>query len=291
MSDFLCEVCENNKHIDFMKKGGFNFCRCSSCGIERIWPQPSNEQLEKIYGQHYYDAWGIETSPKTVETLKKATFEKRLSLIRNDLKAEAKLLDLGCATGYFLDVAQESGFEAFGVELSEYGANQTAAKHGKDHVFHGEFENSIFAANPINKFDAIFMSDFIEHVRDPKIILQLAHNRLNQGGKIVITTPMVKSFSYFIMGKTWSQYKTEHLFYFSFSNIKKLLEELNYSNVKYHKAIKCMTLDYIITQFMNYHHPLFTPIFKVTNKILPDVIKARKFWITLGDMVVIAEKI
>lgn len=71
--------------------------------------------------------------------------------------------------------------------------------------------------------------DYIEHVRDPEKILQLAASMLNEDGHIVISTPKLNSLSHRLMQKGWSHYKEEHLFYFSFQSMKKILEQSGFT--------------------------------------------------------------
>src|SRR5437588_5535449 len=50
--------------------------------------------------------------------LKHATFERRIRLIQNLGIREGRLLDVGCACGFFLETALTHGFDAWGVEFS-----------------------------------------------------------------------------------------------------------------------------------------------------------------------------
>src|SRR5437016_5734760 len=105
-----CLICNCSHQLKFMVKVGYQFFRCQGCGLEYIYPQPTDKELEDIYGEHYYGAWGLETKVTTTEQMKQATFARILGLISDALPSGAKILDLGCASGYFLSVAQERGF-------------------------------------------------------------------------------------------------------------------------------------------------------------------------------------
>ena len=109
-----------------------HFVRCDACALERIDPQPTNETLAAIYGQHYYDAWGLDQDAEVVSDFKKRTFAHVLE--RLPVK-EGPLLDCGAATGFLLEVARERGYQPYGVELSEFGAAELARKFGADRSF------------------------------------------------------------------------------------------------------------------------------------------------------------
>ena len=86
------------------------------------------------------------------------------------------MLDVGCATGYFLEVAQRGGFDPYGVEFSEYAAGIAKEKFGKEKIFHGTLEqfHDATGRSGAATFRAIAMSDLIEHVRIPSETLTAA---------------------------------------------------------------------------------------------------------------------
>src|SRR5689334_20278575 len=183
-----CEVCDSSDFRPMFDKAEHHFVRCTICGLERISPQPTDETLAKIYGAHYYDAWGLHDDEFTVANLKKGTFKFVLGKV-GEPRRGARLLDLGAATGFLMDVAAERGYEPYGVELSEFGAKAIAAKFGDDHVHQGELAAARFPGAGKGDFAVVTMCDYIEHVRDPRKTLALARELLGPGGILAITTP------------------------------------------------------------------------------------------------------
>jgi hypothetical protein len=112
-----CEVCKGLAFSELGEKNEHRFERCIRCGLERIEPQPTDETLDRIYGEHYYDAWGLRTDEGTVETLKRGTFTR---IIRGlgPVRHGARVLDCGAATGFLMRVARDAGYEPYGAELS-----------------------------------------------------------------------------------------------------------------------------------------------------------------------------
>ena len=286
-----CIVCSSENHFKFMKKNGFNYWRCCDCGQEFIHRQPTDIELQYIYNQEYYNTWGVDKAENEARKIKHKTFENRLNQLNLKLNSNSNsnILDCGCATGYFLDIVKQRGANAFGVEISNFGANICKEKFGENNVFEGQFENAKFE-NDI-KFDAIFMSDYIEHVRNPKLVVEKAFLMLKPNGLLVITTPKLNSFSHKMMKNSWSQYKTEHLFYFSFENLKNILENSGFENVEELNAKKYLSFQYIFNYFFTYKNPIITPIMKVGNFILPKFFKNKLYSFVLGDMLITAKKL
>ncbi len=268
-------------------KLGHHFVRCSTCSLERISPQPSDEELAKIYGAHYYDAWGLHDNEDTVATLKRRTFKYVLGKLDTPAPG-SKLLDCGAATGFLLDVAKDLGYEPYALELSEFGSQAIAKKFGADRVFCGELENIEFPGVKPGDFDVITMCDYIEHVRNPRDILGLARKLLGKGGTIAITTPDAGSPSHRVLRSGWTHYKLEHLFYFNQKNFESLLKDVGFSSVKFYPLWKSLSLDYIGHQFEVYPHPALTALARGIRKIVPAPIRALPLPFSTGELLAVA---
>jgi 2-polyprenyl-3-methyl-5-hydroxy-6-metoxy-1,4-benzoquinol methylase len=281
-----CEVCSSSAEVPLFEKLAHQFVRCRDCGLERISPQPSDETLAKIYGAHYYDAWGLHDSEQTVANLKRRTFG---SVLRKLPKAApgAKLLDCGAATGFLLEVAAELGYDPYGLELSAFGAGEIARKLGPDHVFCGELANAAFAGVARGDFQVITMCDYIEHVRDPRQTLALARAWLGDSGTLALTTPDAGSASRRVLGTGWTHYKIEHLFYFNKQNLERLLKDVGFSSVEFYPLWKSLTLDYIGHQLDVYPHPALTPVARVLRR-MPEQIRAFPLPFRTGELLAVA---
>lgn len=235
---------------------------CRDCGLRQINPQPSDEALAAIYGDHYYDAWGANgKSRDEVLRLKAATFER---YILRDMPAHAKLLDCGAAFGTLMQVAKKMGLEPYGIELAPEAAANIMTQFGKERIFNGFFEDALFPeVTAYGGFDVICMCDFIEHVRQPRAVLKKAFELLRPGGKLVITTPDSNSLSSRIMKEKWLHQKTEHIVLFGRKSLSRLLEECGFEVEMILRAKKVLDLQYIYHQLNTYPHPLITPLFNL----------------------------
>lgn len=282
-----CEVCSSSDQSPLFDKLEHHFVRCSDCGLEKISPQPSNETLAKIYGAHYYDAWGLHDEEQTVAGLKKRTFKYVLNKIGAHAPS-AKLLDCGAATGFLLDVAVELGYQPYGLELSDFGAKAIADKFGADRVFCGELPNATFADARRGDFDVVTMCDYIEHVRDPRQTLELAREWLGPKGTLAITTPDAGSPSRRVLGNGWTHYKIEHLFYFNKRNLERLLKDVGFSSVSFYPLWKSLTLDYIGHQFEVYPHKALTTVARAIRRVAPNAIRSLPLPFTTGELLAVA---
>lgn len=282
-----CEVCSSLDSTLMFEKLDHRFVRCGQCGVERISPQPSNETLAKIYGEHYYDAWGLHENEQVVADLKKRTFRYVFSKIGKAEHSNQKLLDCGAATGFLLEIAKELGYQPYAVEYSEFGANAIAKKFGEGSVHCGELQSASFSDVQKGGFSVITMCDYIEHVRDPKQTLQLAREWMSPGGTLAITTPDAGAPSRKLLGEGWTHYKIEHLFYFNKKNLEQLLLEVGFRSVRFYPLWKSLTLNYIGHQFEIYPHPALTKLARAM-RIIPEKLRATPLPFTTGELLAVA---
>lgn len=102
------------------------------------------------------------------------------------------ILDVGCGMGDFLlYIKKQTGAETWGIEL----VDQIAKKAGDrvDHVYSGRVEDVLDKLdNAI--FDCITFNDVLEHLLEPKEILELIKPKLSKNGLIIASIPNVRFF-------------------------------------------------------------------------------------------------
>jgi len=112
--------------------------------------------------------------------------------------AGARLLDVGCSSGAFLMAARALGLECEGVEISPEAAD--AARRAGFRVHTGLLEE---AAYPDAAFDAIALIELLEHLREPRGLLDECRRILRPGGVLLATTPNGASWTARAMGARW----------------------------------------------------------------------------------------
>ncbi|HTS00239.1 MAG TPA: class I SAM-dependent methyltransferase [Bacteroidota bacterium] len=161
---------------------------CRRCGIIFLHPQPTAEELKRLYSSEYFDGGdfrcGHEGGYCEPETLERLADPQLLMHIR-DIHAGRRFLEIGCAAGAFLDAARRLGFTVQGVELSEEASRKAREQFGLP-VFTGQLADAGFAAG---SFDVVFMGDVLEHLPDPVGALSEIHRILAPGGLVVIGVP------------------------------------------------------------------------------------------------------
>ncbi|MBV9949554.1 MAG: class I SAM-dependent methyltransferase [Myxococcales bacterium] len=284
-----CEACEGQVWTTLFEKAGHPFVRCAGCGLERIDPQPDDDTLARIYGEHYYDAWDLKDGRQLVREMKKATFRRTLSGV-GALRPGARILDCGAATGFLMEVAEEAGFDPFGIELSAFGAGEIAKRFGADHVFQGQVEDAHFPGLGEGAFDAIFMCDFLEHVRHPRRVLEKARRLLAPGGTVAICAPNLGSWSHRLMRAGWTHYKLEHLYYFNSEALRRLLARAGFTDYREALPWKTMSFRYVRDQFLAFPNAVVGSALQAMARVLPESIQRARFPVLMGEMLAYARR-
>jgi 2-polyprenyl-3-methyl-5-hydroxy-6-metoxy-1,4-benzoquinol methylase len=284
-----CPVCrsDNNRIQGFFIDGRYLY-RCDSCGTEFQHPQLDDAELEKLYSQDYYRSWGLHegNGDSEVQKVKSSTFDACLDRIQ-EYKKNGRILDIGCATGYFLERAQHRGFIPYGVEFSQFSSDIAKGKFGADQIHRGMIEDCPFEPG---SFDVVVMIDLLEHVRNPVAALAAAKKLLRDDGIAVIVTPDTRSLTHALMGTKWVHYKSEHFFYFNKRAIDVVARQSGFELCRYEASKKALNVRYIYHQFAVYRHFLLTPLSSVFHALLPAGIRGKTFFVTMGEMAVVLKK-
>jgi SAM-dependent methyltransferase len=191
-------------------------------------PQPNDEEINNIYNEDYFSGGYDFGRQKLDYVLDDKIFkifpQFIINLLNKKLPKKGKLLDIGCATGYLLETARDSGWEISGIEISEY-ARKIAEKKLNISIHNSLGDLKIKE----NYFDVITALEVIEHVTDPSRLLMEIRPYIKNGGLLVITTPNLKNSELYKSFLDWEcVLPPVHLSYFSIKTITKMLEKNGY---------------------------------------------------------------
>jgi 2-polyprenyl-3-methyl-5-hydroxy-6-metoxy-1,4-benzoquinol methylase len=204
-----------------------------------VTPRLGPGALEEVYGETYWNsdrprAQGYADYAGDAALYLK-TFRRRLGALPLPPGRKLRVLDVGCAAGYFLRVMRDEGHDVFGVELSAAIARHARSELGNERIHVGTL-GDLPAGSPhfaAGSFDLVTMWDVVEHVADPQALLRQAHQLLKPDGTLVIETQNVDSAFAILLGRRWHHYKhEEHLYHFNPETVTKLLQQTGFELVR-----------------------------------------------------------
>ncbi len=130
-----------------------------------------------------------------------------------------RLLDVGCGGGRFLRRMQKRGWQVVGTDFDEQATRKVSERYGiETHV--GDLPQ---CALPAASFDAITLSQAIEHLYDPQATLRECLRLLKPGGLLVMTTPNATSLGATGFGPNWRGWEApRHLQLFTVASLSAL---------------------------------------------------------------------
>ncbi|MBF0478519.1 MAG: class I SAM-dependent methyltransferase [Candidatus Omnitrophica bacterium] len=223
--------CTNVGHSEF-----FQLVQCHQCGLFFSSPRPSEKQLLTAYEEVIDPIYQEEIKGRSI------TFQRNLQHLKKYCSS-GTLLDVGCATGVFLNEARARGWEEFGIEPSAWGVERARSGYHLSRVEQGGIEEiGIFK----KQFDVMTMWDVLEHVPSPKKALMKAHEFLKPKGILAFSTVDFGSLYARLMGKKWPWLMKMHIYYFNRQIIKKYLAEAGFEVLSIRVYKHTVSLKYLI---------------------------------------------
>jgi len=152
---------------------------------------------------------------------RKLNFAQRLRLINDEWarpRESARLLEVGCGEGFFLEQARRQGYSVIGVEPNAR-SSAFARRLGLEVVTGTLGEAGIGR----DSADIMVALHVIEHLLDPSGEVSRMRNILRKDGLLVIETPNIDSLPFRILRKRWRQFIPVHYYFFSKKTIAALL--------------------------------------------------------------------
>ncbi|MBI4569152.1 MAG: class I SAM-dependent methyltransferase [Planctomycetes bacterium] len=187
----------------------FQVVECLFCGLKRTDPPPYRSVGESR--DLYDEADASKNGPGEATALRHAA--RNIGHLERLLSRRAgRLLDVGCGNGHHLAVAREHGWTVEGVEMDARRAARAREVFGL-FVVQGAFEEA--AARIEGRFDAVLMSNILEHLVDPVGALRAVAGLLAPGGMAYVDVPNFASARVLILGGNTPHLEPrEHLWQF-----------------------------------------------------------------------------
>lgn len=233
-----CVVCGKRRERALVRDSEKNLFKCEQCGLYwQQWftaPQFTYEKQYFVddyanqYGQTYLE------DRENIDRLARARLEVinslRKKLLKKHPSKENFLLDIGCAYGFFIDLARDNGgWMVKGIE-----ASKTASKYAKTNLaLDVDTAGFLEAEVPKEYYQAISMWYVIEHLPRLNDVVEKLYTSLARGGILALATPNNRGFQgRYRKNEYLSQHPADHYFDFSIRTMRILLKRYHFKVVK-----------------------------------------------------------
>ena len=216
-----CIACGSKEAQPLGVKNELELLRCRRCST--IYTPYSPWYSSEYFYEVYYPEQSL-SPPAFVQT--------RLDEITagfSRYREQNRLLDIGCGAGGLLVAARKNGWDAQGLEVAEQAIGYV--RNLGFEVFQGELQQAEF---PSEHFDVITAAEILEHLSEPRLLVQEAARVLRPGGLFWATTPHARGLSARVLGLKWRcVWPPEHLQLFSLAGMKALLHDAGFKQVRF----------------------------------------------------------
>lgn len=218
----------------------FGVLRCAGCGLVRLDPLPSEEQLKEFYAAEYRQLStqrGVQEAgrpaPAFLETqarhaARRAGFIREL--VQRGFLARGSALDVGCGTGELLSVLARDGWDVLGIEPHRAFSDYARQTH-RIEVRTATLQEADLGGMT---FDLITLYHVLHHLGRPLELLEMLSRRLSERGVLLLEVPNFNQYRArlidawrAIRGLAGSAYffQTPHLYYFTPNTLRATLRQ------------------------------------------------------------------
>jgi SAM-dependent methyltransferase len=195
--------------------------QCTKCRFITADMAMSEAELNALYGEDYFHGEEYRNYVSEEASLK-ANFRRRIETLQQlipDLR-QRKVLEIGCAYGFFLDEVKRDVASAKGIDISA-----DATRYARDVKGLVAVTGNYTDQPPEPGVGLVAMWDTVEHLPRPDLFIEKAGREIEKGGYIAITTGDIDSLNARMRGKRWRMiHPPTHMHYFSVETLSKLLD-------------------------------------------------------------------
>ncbi len=204
---------------------GFPHVTCTACGTLFVSPLPSAEVVQATYLRPDYH-------PSSDDTFARMASEghARARAVAELLERPvmgARVVEVGCGYGYFLDAAREQGMVTVGVDPAQ------SAKRARErgHEVHASWLEDF---RPGAMFDVLALFEVLEHLPEPFAALLHMREWLAPGAVLALSTPSYSGAPARVLGRKFPLVTPpDHLELFTKRGLAALLDRAGFEPVRW----------------------------------------------------------
>ena len=240
-----CPVCAFDASQKIFIKNGGTYVKCNKCGMIYLNPVFKDDELRRYYENNST----VQADSHTNESAFYYAIYSRGLINIQKYSLPGSILDIGCSSGFFLDVAIDYGWQTYGIELNR--SEFLIAQSKKHKVWNLPIEE----ISPNTKFTAIFMWDVLEHIKDGNKYLDYLRNHIADNGLIFLQIPNAASIAARVLQDRCNMFDgIEHVNLYTPKTITVLCERLGYHILYMETVIDEL---HVLKKYLNYEDPYF----------------------------------
>jgi 2-polyprenyl-3-methyl-5-hydroxy-6-metoxy-1,4-benzoquinol methylase len=236
---FLCTTLSYGQH--------YRIVQCRRCGLVYTNPRRRPADILRDYEAVVDERYLAEREARV------ATFRRNIRPLEALIAPRngGRLLDVGAHVGTFVQVAQEEGWDAWGLEPSRWAVEQ--GRQDGLNMIQGTLRDA--ELDPAS-FDVVTMWDVVEHLIDPSADLDEVARLLKPGGVFCVHTIDVGSPFARLMGRRWPWLVEMHNTFFTPRTLGAMVEKVGLQVESWRVQSRYLHLGYLLSRLSGWSRPL-----------------------------------
>jgi SAM-dependent methyltransferase len=224
------------------RKDGFDITKCEDCGTGRT--VVADFEPATFYNEDYFTGGVYRDYEGSQDTLRRE-FRGQADFLKSLLPHDGKLLEVGCAYGFFLQEAK-AYFDVYGFEVAQ-AAVDFCHRNGLSNVQQGVVTEDYLEQH--GPFDAVVLLDVIEHIDDVTATMETLVHHLRPGGVVLVTTGDWDSLTAKLAGNRWRLLTPPlHLWFFTPRGLTAMFAGMHLKREHLSHPWKLVPLELILSQ-------------------------------------------
>lgn len=226
-----CPICAGNErkvlyHQKFYEGtlgDGYNVVVCSTCGMGFADGILSQHALNRYYANE--EKYSYESNSGVESEFDIARFQQTFQDLRSFVSPEARILDIGCATGGLLSVFKRHGYKnVMGLDPSR------ACAVAADRLYNIEVRTATLEEVDgwEERFDLILMVGVLEHLQELVPAVKNVIRLLRPQGQLYVAVPDVEGLAE-CRNAPFQQFSMEHVNFFSQTSLNRTMASCGFS--------------------------------------------------------------
>ena len=212
----------------------YDIRQCANCTHGWVAPLPTAETLSALYETEQPDSLlGTGLSRLVADIVdregpRQKHFAERLHVLeQQEVRRDARILDVGCANGAFVRALRLSGY----VHAAGFDVSPNLIEEGRQRwqleLHSGDFDAFVRARH--KAFDFVFATHVFEHLAHPVLTLRSVAELLTRDGHVAIAVPNLKSLQVMVSGTRAPLIDPpHHVHYFTPESLRLMMEQAGF---------------------------------------------------------------
>lgn len=210
-------------NIEYALHSQESIVRCNACGLIYVNPRLATHSDIETYSDEAETLYFANTRMQRTKA-----FTHVIERLPHWLgHSPQTLLDIGCGDGLLVELGQAAGISCAGTEQRESLCQQVRAQLGDSAIVSSDITQLASAS-----YDVVCLLNVIEHLRQPKEMIDEIYRLLKPGGILLIHAPNMGGIPAKLQRESWNQIEPfEHFYYFTVKTLNQMLADVGFEPI------------------------------------------------------------